>query len=716
MKVRNQKKTNNVITLVSIILLAITATCLVVFFETSTGSRYGLMYRSFVKGEIAEEDVNVFSSVDIIDKEATEIVKTNASDSILPLFSYNSKDTISILSSFDEFRKKLESQEFDSVSDAVTSDLIEKIVEQGSFETVGIAYDIIKELLTSGYFYYDEVLSVKQNGYSEITVLNNYLDSVPFNGEKTLSVSDIVTTSSLDSYINTALSPMNLDSEDIYIVKFLVGIFCKPNVHYDEYITSLRKQEAYDNTVPVVISLNKGDPIILKDHVIEQSNLDMLKLLSESAPVSITSVLTDFAFLFITIFGAVKIISYMNNHNKRYGVQLFIITVFIIASCIFCAGEVMLMEYLNIDFEFALVPVCFVPVISVMMTGRKSSGYQYSALMALMFCRLPGASIITFFYFFGVGLACCYAVRLFNKRIDMLVSWLLSVIFVCSLSCVYCLISKGQLVQMITMFMGSTLNVTVAYLFISVLLPILERILNLPTTYRLHELAFSDSRILTRLANVAPGTYNHSCAVAELSELGAKEIGANSLLCRVGGMYHDIGKIDHPEYFIENQSGNNKHDDINPSLSASIIKNHVKVGAQKGRDLRLPEEIIEIIENHHGNDVIAYFYNEAVKENKTDQKVSESDFTYSAEIPSSKECGIVMLADAVEAASRTVPANPQKYNKLIESIFLKKLEHSQLDNCGLTTGDLRTLRNTFVKALLAKNHSRIEYPDQEEDK
>ena len=250
-------------------------------------------------------------------------------------------------------------------------------------------------------------------------------------------------------------------------------------------------------------------------------------------------------------------------------------------------------------------------------------------------------------------------------------------------------------------------------------MPVAEKIFNLPTIFRLYELAYGESPLLTRLSQAAPGTYSHSMAVADLSEVGARAIGANALLARVGALYHDIGKIEHPEYFVENQSGANKHDEISPSLSVAVIKSHVKVGADKGREAGLPIEIIKMIANHHGNDIIQYFYHEAMKlqaasNDDRGETVRASDFSYNAEIPDFRECGIVMLADSIEAASRTVTPNASKYAKLIDSIFMGKIERGQLDNSGLTLNDIKTLSDAFVKTLVARNHSRIEYPDDDD--
>ena len=174
---------------------------------------------------------------------------------------------------------------------------------------------------------------------------------------------------------------------------------------------------------------------------------------------------------------------------------------------------------------------------------------------------------------------------------------------------------------------------------------------------------FSDlnSPIMKKMLLSASGTYNHSIMVATLAESACREIGADPLLARVGANYHDIGKMDQSEYFVENQSGHNRHVDINPRLSATVIRSHVKQGVEKARQLRLPREVIDIISEHHGNSLISYFYNEAAK---TSPDVDPEDFTYPGIPPKTRESAVVMLADVVEAACRTLdkPSVPRLEN------------------------------------------------------
>ncbi|MBR4478081.1 MAG: HDIG domain-containing protein, partial [Spirochaetales bacterium] len=380
----------------------------------------------------------------------------------------------------------------------------------------------------------------------------------------------------------------------------------------------------------------------------------------------------------------------------------------------------LLASTLNLEFSDSFLPVFFLPLFVTEVTGYKRVGFVASFMLAAVMATLPTASLMTFFYCIICGSSCVFLIRFFNKRLDMVYQWFFSSITCAGISILFMFINQASFSMIFTVLLGTLINVAIAYIVLSAALPIAEKVFNLPTIFRLYELAYGESPILTRLSQSAPGTYSHSVAVADLSEVGAKAIGANALLARVGGLYHDIGKIEHPEYFVENQSGGiNKHDDISPSLSVAVIKSHVKVGADKGRETGLPTEIIKIIANHHGNDVIQYFYHEAMKLQaaSTDDRgetVKASDFSYNAEIPDFRECGIVMLADSIEAASRTVTPNASKYAKLIDSIFIGKIERGQLDNSGLTMNDIKTLADAFVKTLVARNHSRIEYPDDDD--
>lgn len=238
----------------------------------------------------------------------------------------------------------------------------------------------------------------------------------------------------------------------------------------------------------------------------------------------------------------------------------------------------------------------------------------------------------------------------------------------------------------------------------------LEYAFNVTTDMKLLELANPTQSLLKDLMMTAPGTYNHSIITGNLAESAAEKVGANPLLTRVGAYYHDIGKIRRPFFFIENQYGNNPHDKTKPNLSCLIITAHVKEGVELAKQHHLPKEIIDIVNQHHGTGLVSYFYNRA-KENEEKEEICEEDFRYPGEKPRSREAALVMLADASEAAARTITKpSPNRIEQLIKKIIQTKLQDGQLDQSDLTLGDLEIIAKLYAQTLVTMYHSRIEYP------
>ena len=250
-------------------------------------------------------------------------------------------------------------------------------------------------------------------------------------------------------------------------------------------------------------------------------------------------------------------------------------------------------------------------------------------------------------------------------------------------------------------------------------LPPLEQALNAATKFRLIELSDLNAPVLKKLFMVAPGTYSHSIMVANLAEAACRDIGANSLLARVGAYYHDVGKMENPGYFVENQGSYNPHDDMSPRLSTTVIRSHVKIGKEKAMQLRLPREVVSIIGEHHGNSVITWFYSKALNQEGGDAKkepVNVEDFCYPGTPPSSKESAVVMLADMAEAAVRSLEKpTAVKITKFIRELIAKKIESNQLSQSDLTFRDIDIITNAFAKVLTGYYHNRIEYPKIKED-
>jgi len=246
------------------------------------------------------------------------------------------------------------------------------------------------------------------------------------------------------------------------------------------------------------------------------------------------------------------------------------------------------------------------------------------------------------------------------------------------------------------------------------LMVVFEYVFDMTTDATLLELSDLNKPLLRQLAMVAPGTYHHSIIVGNLAETAAEKIGANSLLTRVGAYYHDIGKMEMPEYFVENQKGGkNPHDRLAPSMSALILINHVKRGLEIAEQHGLPTEIRDFIAQHHGTSLIAFFFNKA-RERSNGSEVQETTFRYPGPRPRTKETGIVMLADSVEAAARTLKEpSVGRLRSLVNAIVQEKFNDNQLAECPLTLRDLTLIKESFVNMLTGIYHARIEYPEQE---
>lgn len=246
------------------------------------------------------------------------------------------------------------------------------------------------------------------------------------------------------------------------------------------------------------------------------------------------------------------------------------------------------------------------------------------------------------------------------------------------------------------------------------LLPVFEYIFKVPTNISLLELSDLNHPLLKELALEAPGTYHHSIMVGNLAEAACDAIGANSLLARVGAYYHDIGKIPKAEYFGENEMGSgSKHENLAPSMSALIIAKHVKEGAEIAKKYKLNSTIVDFITQHHGDSLIAYFYQKALEKSKIEgSHPKERDFRYPGPKPQTKEGAIILLADAVEASSRTLDdPTPSSIKNLVRKIVNNKFIDGQLDSCDLTLRDMHKIADSFVRVLMGTFHTRMEYPE-----
>ncbi|MCM8792153.1 MAG: HDIG domain-containing protein [Candidatus Omnitrophica bacterium] len=355
-------------------------------------------------------------------------------------------------------------------------------------------------------------------------------------------------------------------------------------------------------------------------------------------------------------------------------------------------------------------PLYFIPFSLIsMLTTIVFSDLEMSLLMSMMLGVTFGFQTDNFFW----------GVVLFNSAIfSSLMSWKVRRRFqVIRAGMVAGLVQVVSILFLKKFVMGDPLiyiwfflNGCVCGIVISGVLPLFEYLFDRITNITLLELSDFDNPLLREMILKAPGTYHHSLIVGNLAEAASEAIGADALLSRIGAYYHDIGKINKPMYFIENQTlGKNSYDNLSPSLSKLIIINHVKEGAALARRYKLNEKIIDFILQHHGTSLVYYFYLKALQDMK-DERIDD-DFRYPGPKPKTKETAVVLLADSVEAASRTMrQPTPTKIAELVHRIINNKFIDGQLDECELTLKDLEKIAGVFIKILTSMYHARITYP------
>lgn len=359
-----------------------------------------------------------------------------------------------------------------------------------------------------------------------------------------------------------------------------------------------------------------------------------------------------------------------------------------------------------------LIPTTFIVILITILYGQKSAVY-FSFLSYFAVLQAAGYNPIPAIFVLCSCISAVSIVRKIDRRFDIVIAAILlavlNAVFLFTLKILFNSGFDGMFFDIVGVAFNGFISGILALGFLTPL----EMLLNTASVFRLMDLSDLNNPLMKKMLITAPGTYNHSMMVATLAENACRVIGANPLLARVGAYYHDLGKIDQPEYFVENQSGDNKHTEMNnPRLSVSVIRSHVKKGVEKAHQLRLPEEVIDIISEHHGNSLISFFYNEA---KKIDDQVSIDEFSYIGSPPNSKEGAVVMLADTVEAACRTLDKpSTSRLEKFIHQLVMSKHEHQQLDNSNLTFRELSIIEESFVSILAGYYHTRIEYPDQKD--
>jgi len=345
---------------------------------------------------------------------------------------------------------------------------------------------------------------------------------------------------------------------------------------------------------------------------------------------------------------------------------------------------------------------------------------RFATGMSIFYCVLAhfaveaAAGVNLLFTMVAGALTCCFSLREIRTRMKLLeVSALTAAAVVATAGALNSLAHRAIMVHIFYLAFAAF----VVGVLIQGLLPLIEKTFRIATGMTLLDYSDANQPLLKRLAMEAPGTYSHSLLIGSAAEAAAESIGRNGLLCRVGAYYHDVGKINKPGYFVENELGSfSRHKELSPAMSQLIIVGHVKDGLELAGQYRLPPVLMQFIETHHGTTLVEYFYNEARRQFEDKHagdlpRPSESEFRYAGPKPRTKEAAIVMLADAVEGATRSLPEpTPTRIEAVVHSMAMKRLQDGQFDECDLSLREISQIEASMAKTLAGHYHGRIAYP------
>jgi len=674
------------------------------------------IHGDFEVGMVADRDVIAGYPLSYIDEEATRI-RMEAQRSLVPaVFRYLPYASHDVLASWEEFSDFADALEESGVSLA-SMQLAVQSEYPGYFSSQTIAAyfsaryrwgfrrygrDALGAVMGRGVF---ALGGADLGGYNPDSV-----ELLTLRGDRTererIRHDALVTMYSAGYAVAQAAQAMPPEFSHIAVALLLP--FIRENAVFSHEDTQMRLAETMERVPAVIRTIEQGQRIIRRDFVITAEAMQDLYALRAALPMQAPRnhagkvlLLGLLYVLFILLQGRPVIGKEFSDGQA---------CLFFVLAFLYLAGAGLTRSLLPSPADF---PVSlFFPTALLVMIPAVFMGHRAAFMIALAFPL--GAAIVGFFdvpsYIFALvsGVSASVVFRKAEKRMDLIKAGMKIAGINCLAAIVVLLMRAADFSAYPPMMFWAVLNGITSGMLMLGVLPPLEHFLNAATTFRLIELSDLNAPILRKLFTTAPGTYSHSVMVATLAEQACQDIGANALLARVGAYYHDIGKMDNPGYFVENQTDYNRHDDIAPRLSATVIRSHLKIGVEKARQLGLPKDVVDIVGEHHGNSLIMWFYKKAEEQ---EGQVNPEDFTYPGSPPQSKEAAVVMLADVTEAAIRTlVKPTAAKMEKFIQQLIDGKVEHGQLAGSELTFQDLEKIKNAFVKVLAGYYHSRIEYP------
>jgi putative nucleotidyltransferase with HDIG domain len=525
-----------------------------------------------------------------------------------------------------------------------------------------------------------------------------------------IPVKDVVTRDNVALQTEARLLPAGTTDAERGALRILVEAFAAENAFYDADASQQRRDRARAEVEPVTEKLTRGQIIVRRGDVVSEGAASRIRALADYArTVDTNGIVGESLFLLLVFILALFLLSLKSTPViLRRGHVLLLLALglahVIIASLVVRFAS--LPEWMPAS--IAVPTGAMAMLVGILVSTPVGIFFSLAASLALL--PLTGMGVQAFLFAFLSGIAGTAVVLDAEKRIDLVRAGILLSLADAVVFLVLGLLGNDEPRMVFSLVAGGVANGFFCGILALGFLPVFELTLNAPTRFKLMELSDLNSPIFKRMLSQAPGTYTHSISVANLAETACEAIGANALLARVSAYYHDIGKVDQADYFVENQKAHNRHDEMRPSLSVAVIKSHVRIGIEKARELNLPQAIIDIIAQHHGRGLITYFYHRAVKEGKN-PRLARDDYMYPGVRPKSKEAAVLMLADTVEAASRSLkkPTGTQ-LERFVQEMIMEKFHAGDLGDSSLTLRDLELIRKSFVHILEGYFHTRIEYP------
>lgn len=482
-----------------------------------------------------------------------------------------------------------------------------------------------------------------------------------------------------------------------------------PNIFVNEYFT----QKALDENLKKIVHsyglIKKGQLIIEKGQLVTGDKLIMLTSLQKEYTLNSSdniTIISLIGYILVVAMLVSMVLLYLYHFKGEMFANNNIVTLIFVTILLF-VGAVSWTASVNVDYISAL-PICVFPLVMKAFFDLRLGMFLYIITLILIGFIVPNSFQYIYTNAIVAGTLLVdtkglhYRINLFLVITYIVIAYIIT--YLCHL-----MIATGTLDNIHYPTIGFFILNGFLILFVQPLTYLYEKIFGLVSNVSLLELSDTHNKLLRELAEKAPGSFQHSLQVSNLAEASALAIGANAMLVRVGALYHDIGKMKNPLYFTENQKTSvNPHDEITPTESAKIIKNHVIDGIELARQNNIPDRIIDFIRTHHGNSLIYYFYK---KQLDSGEPFSEEDFRYSGPIPFSKETAILMMSDSVEAASKSL-VNPdtEAISLLVENIIRKQIEEKQFLNADITLKDIEKIKKVLKEKLFNIYHLRIAYP------